>query len=156
MLQVMKTLVPLMLMLTALSVSAQLDNVTEPSELIDIDMVQIVATGGWGADCIAPLAVNRIDGEMVTVPAQGFLIEPGFHAINGQATLDIAKCPHDPGDLQLGRVADLEVDFVNGFTYFVGFDYKSDNSAEWELVVWKMEQDPSARLPDESIENQPQ
>jgi hypothetical protein len=140
-LQVMKTLVPLMLMLTALSVSAQMGNVTEPSELIDIDRVQIVTTGGRRANCIAPLAVNRVDGEMVTVPAQGFLIEPGSHTINGQATLDFSKCPHDLSDLHMGSVADLEVDFVNGFTYYVGFDYKSDNTAQWQLVVWKMEQD---------------
>ncbi len=156
MLQVMKILVPLMLMLTALSVSAQLDEAKELSELSDSNMVRIVTSGGRGADCVAPLAVNRIDGEMVVVPAQGFLIEPGFHTLNGQATLDISKCSHDLSDLQMGRVADLEVDFVNGFIYYVGFDYQSDDSGEWQLVVWKMEQDPSAQLPDESSETQRQ
>lgn len=128
-----------MLMLTALSVEAQLDNPGASSALSDRDMVRIVTSGGRAADCLAPLAVNRIDGEMIVVPAQGFLIEPGFHTINGQATLDISKCPHDLSELHMGSVADLEVDFVNGLTYYIGFDYRSDNTSEWQLVVWKME-----------------
>ena len=143
--QVLKTLVPLMLILTAVSVSAQSRLAEEPSELSESDMVRIVTAGGRGSDCLAPLAVNRVDGEMVVVPAQGFLIEPGSHTINGKATLDFSTCPHDLNDLQMDSVADLEVDLVKGFIYYVGFDYKSDNSAEWQLVVWKMEQDASVQ-----------
>jgi hypothetical protein len=146
-LKVLKTLVPLMLILAAPSLSAQSRNAQDPSELNQSEMVRIVTSGGRRTNCLAPLAVNRVDGEMVVVPAQGFLIEPGFHTINGQATLNFSKCPHDLSDLQMGSVADLEVDFVNGFTYYVGFDYKSDNTAQWQLVVWKMEPGDSAQLP---------
>lgn len=154
MLQILKTLVPLVLMLTVLSVSAQLSGANETSEPGDIEMVQIITSGGRGTGCLAPVAVNRVDGEMVVVPAQGFLIEPGSHTINGQATLDFSKCPHDLSDLQMGSVADLEVDFVYGFTYYVGFEYKSDNTAQWQLVVWKMEPVEPAQLPLESRETQ--
>ena len=153
--QAFKTLVPLMLILTAALVSAQSRLAEEPSELDESNMVRIVTLGGRGTDCLAPVAVSRIDGQMVVVPAQGFFLEPGSHTINGKATLDFSKCPHDLSDLQMDSVADLEVDFVYGFTYYIGFEYKSDNSAEWQLVVWKMEQDESAQLPLRSSENQP-
>jgi hypothetical protein len=111
-------LIPLTLILALSPVSVQAQDTIGSAQLPESEMVQIVTSDGRPADCLAPLAVNKIDDEKVVVPAKGFLIPPGFHSINGRATLDTSKCPLPDGDVQLGSVADLEVDFVTGFTYY--------------------------------------
>ena len=131
---VKKLLVP-GLMLAALPLAA--DPVGE--DLAASEMVKVVTQAGRPADCLAALAVNRIDGESRVVPAQGFLIEPGIHTINGRATLDSRNCQPIAGDQQIGNAADLEVNFEAGKTYYIAYDHKSRNTEEWRLVVWKVE-----------------
>ena len=87
------------------------------------------------------LAVNKIDGELRAVPAQGFLVEPGVHTINGRATLDASKCQPLTAYQQIGRATDLEVNFEPGRIYYIAYDHKSQNTEEWRLVVWKVESD---------------
>jgi hypothetical protein len=106
-------------------------------------MVKVVTQAGRPGDCLAALAVNKIDGEMRVVPAQGFLIEPGVHTINGRATLDSRKCQPIAADQRIGNVADLEANFETGRTYYIAYDHKSQNTQEWRLVVWKVEIDHS-------------
>jgi hypothetical protein len=105
-------------------------------------MARVVTSKGRPADCIAPLAVNRIDGEKRMVPAQGFLIEPGIHTINGKAIMDLTNCPLTDSKLQISRAADLEVEFEPGGTYYIGYSHESDNTGEWELVVWRIDKSP--------------
>jgi len=107
-------------------------------------MARVVTGGGQPAECIAPLAVTRIDGQARAVPAQGFLIEPGLHAVNGRATLDLTACPLGDPRLTIGAVADLEVDFVAGGTYYIGFHYPPGSPGEWKLTVWNIEATPVA------------
>lgn len=107
------------------------------------EMAKVVTQAGRPGDCLAALAVNKIDGELSVVPAQGFLIEPGIHAINGRATLDTRKCQPIAADQQIGSTADLEVNFEAGRTYYIAYDHKSQNTEEWRLVVWKVEIDNS-------------
>lgn len=110
-------------------------------------MARVVTDRGRPAECLAPLAVTRIDGEARTVSAQGFLIEPGVHTVNGRATLDLSYCPlSDPG-LTIGNTADLEVDFEAGSTYYIGYYYPPDRLDEWKLVVWNIEAGPVVQLP---------
>jgi hypothetical protein len=112
---------------------------TEPTET-EI-MVRVVTSPARPADCLAPVAVTRIDGQLQTVPAEGFLIEPGLHSINGRATLDVNRCGVTDNRLRIGSVPDLEVNFEVGKTYYIAFDHRSQNTAEWSLVVWMVEQD---------------
>lgn len=105
------------------------------------ERVKVVTQAGRPADCLAALAVNKIDGESTVVPAQGFLIEPGIHTINGRATLDSRNCQPIAGDRQIFSAADLEVNFEVGRTYYIAYDHKSRNTEEWGLVVWKVEID---------------
>jgi hypothetical protein len=135
--QVVKKLVIFALMLAALPVGA------EPE---DGDMVRVVTGPARPADCLAPVAVNKIDGQARVVSAQGFLIEPGVHTINGRASLDTTYCPVTGDDLQSGSTADLEVDFEAGRTYYIGYDHKSQNAAEWRLLVWKVELDGPSEI----------
>lgn len=107
-------------------------------------MARVVTGGGRPAECLAPLAVTRIDGEARSVSAKGFLIEPGLHTINGRATLDLTHCPIDDPGLMIGNAADLEVDFVAGSTYFIGYYHPPDRPGEWKLVVWNIEAGPVA------------
>ncbi len=105
------------------------------------EMAKVVTQAGRPGDCLAAIAVNKIDGELRAVPAQGFLIEPGVHTINGRATLDARKCQPLTAYQQIGRATDLEVNFEPGRTYYIAYDHKSQNTEEWRLVVWKVEFD---------------
>ncbi len=125
------------LMLVALPLVA--DPVGEDSAASE--MAKVVTQAGRPGDCLAAFAVNRIDAEVRVVPAQGFLIEPGIHTINGRATLDTRKCQPIAADQQIGSAADLEVNFEAGRTYYIAYDHKSQNTEEWRLVVWKVEFD---------------
>ena len=139
--QAVKSLVLLVLMLAGLPAHAQLETELTETELI----VRVVTGPGRPVDCLAPVSVTRIDGQLKTVPAQGFLIEPGVHTINGRATLDFEQCGITDNQLQIGTTPDLEVNFEAGNTYYVAYDHKSQNTDDWNLVVWMVEPDkPSA------------
>ena len=60
--------------------------------------------------------------------------------MNGMANIDTATCPvaeegRGPG------VPDLAAEFEAGKTYFVGLDHASEDRSEWQLVIWRIEQD---------------
>ena len=142
------TLVALGLLITAWPVSAQMTGTTEMTgpivlplsgELNANEMARVVTGRGRPAECLAPVAVTRIDGQARAVPAQGFLIEPGIHAFNGRATLDTAYCPLAGANPYIGSAADLEVDLAAGSTYYIGYDHQPANTTEWKLVVWHVE-----------------
>lgn len=109
------------------------------NELTTNRMAKVVTSMGRPADCLAPLAVNTIDGEKRTVPARGFLIEPGVHTVNGRATLDLVNCPLSDSNLYISSAADLEVNFQPDTTYYLGYQHQSANPEEWQLVVWHIE-----------------
>jgi hypothetical protein len=109
-------------------------------------MATVITSRGRPADCIAPVAVTRIDGQPRTVSAKGFFIEPGVHTINGRAALDLTHCPLSDSKLTIGEVADLEIDFLPGNTYYLGFYHQPANTQDWKLVVWDMEQSPQIML----------
>ena len=142
------TLLAVGLALTASPAPAQMTDLTGAivlplsSELNASEMAKVVTGKGRPAECLAPLAVTRIDGEARVVPAEGFLIEPGIHAFNGRATLDTAYCPLAGSNPYVGSAADLEVELVAGSTYFIGYYHQPANTAEWKLVVWHIEPNP--------------
>lgn len=105
----------------------------------EFKMARIVSGQSHPKDCLAAIAINRIDGEPRVVPAQGFLIEPGIHSVNGLAILDITHCSIAGDERQINTAADLEVNFEAGQTYYIGYDHKSRISDERQLVVWKVE-----------------
>jgi len=102
------------------------------------EMAQVVTQGGRPVDCLSPIAVNKIDGKMRIVPAQGFEIEPGLHTLNARAILDTTFCKVGRGGNRGGYAPDLEVNFEAGKTYYIGYDHKSKNRDDWKLVVWKV------------------
>ncbi len=108
-------------------------------ELEEFKMARIVSGQSRPQDCLAAIAINRIDGEPRVVPAQGFLIEPGLHSVNGLAILDITHCSIAGDERQINTAADLEVTFEAGQIYYIGYDHKSHISDERRLVVWKVE-----------------
>jgi len=119
-------------------VVTDLDDSATEIELADNDMAEVVTGGGRSEDCLAAVAVNTIDGEQTTVPASGFLIEPGVHTLNGRATLDTTHCPIDR-EYKGGPAPDLEVNFETGRVYYIAYDHKPENPLEWRLFFWKME-----------------
>lgn len=137
-----------MLVLTALPASAQLTGHNQTlvlplsTALTGHEMARVVTSSGRAADCLAPVAVTRIDGEMRSVSALGFLIEPGIHTLNGKATLDTTYCPLSEANPVINSAADLEVDFEPGGTYHIGYFHASANTEEWKLVVWHIEKSP--------------
>lgn len=136
------------LVLSALPVFAQMAGNDQTlvlplsSELTVNDMARVVTSKGRPTDCIAPIAVKKIDGEKRIVSAQGFLIEAGVHTVNGMAILDLTNCPITDNKLHIGSVADLEVEFEPGATYYIGYLHEPDATGEWKLVVWHIEKSP--------------
>ncbi len=128
--------------LSVQTVCAQLEDPMEngvddgPSEF---EMARIISDQSRPEDCLAAVAINRVDGEPRVVPAQGFLLEPGIHSINGLAMLDITHCSIAGDDRQIYTAADLEHNFEAGITYYIGYYHKSHISEERRLVVWKVE-----------------
>ena len=110
-------------------------------------MARVLTSKGRPSECLAPLAVNKIDGEMTSVSEKGFLITPGVHSVNGMATLDMTNCPFIDKNPTIPTAIDLEVDFEPGATYYIGYYHAPANTAEWKLVVWHKEISPSTRLP---------
>lgn len=152
-----KKLLTGVLALVALPALAQLND-TDPSlvlplvlplstELTSNEMARVLTSKGRPAECLAPLVVNKIDGEKITVSAKGFLIAPGIHSINGMAMLDMSNCPFIDKNPVIPSAADLEVDFEPGGTYYIAYYHAPANTAEWKLVVWHKETAPSTRLP---------
>jgi len=143
--QITKILLVCVLTLVALPIVAEpigsdlLGGESTEGELTESEMVRVITQPGRGEDCLAPVAINQIDGEMRVVPAQGFLIEPGVHTINGLVTLDTTLCKPISGDQELIGTAGLEVNFEAGNTYYIAYDRGAENAAEWRLVVWKVE-----------------
>ena len=105
----------------------------------EFEMARIISDQSRPEDCLAAVAVNKVDGEIQVLPAQGFLIEPGLHAINGLAMLDITHCSIAGDERQINTTADLEYIFESGVTYYIGFYHRSQISDERRLVVWKTE-----------------
>jgi hypothetical protein len=135
------------LLLAAPVVSAQfndteLELVPFPKEPYPGGMVMVVTGVARSGDCLAAIAVNRIDGEERVVSATRFLIKPGTHTINGKAILDTTSCPITDKNLQIASAPDLEVNFELGSTYYIGYYHKSDNTDEWQLVVWNIKTNP--------------
>ena len=106
---------------------------------IEIELATVISNQSRPEDCLAAVAINRVDGEPRVLPAQGFLIEPGLHAINGLAMLDITHCSIAGDERQINTTADLEYIFESGVTYYIGFYHRSQISDERRLVVWKTE-----------------
>ena len=105
-------------------------------------MARVLTSIGRPSECLAPLAVNKIDGEMTSVSEKGFLITPGVHSINGMATLDMTNCPFIDKNPTIPTAIDLEVDFEPGATYYIGYYHKPESPDEWQLVVWNIETNP--------------
>jgi len=142
-----KKLFSCVLLLAAPATFAQFDDtelelVPLPTELQLSGMAKVVTNITRPADCLAAIVVNRIDGEKRAVSAKSFLIEPGIHTINGKARLDTTYCPITDPRLRVSGAPDLEVNFELGSTYFIGYYHKSDNTDEWQLVVWNIETNP--------------
>ena len=106
---------------------------------VELEMARIISDQSQAENCLAAVAINKVDGEPRLVPARGFLIEPGIHSINGLATMDITHCSIAGDDRQINTAADLEYNFEAGITYYIGYYHKPHISDERRLVVWKVE-----------------
>ena len=135
----------MLFLILALSIQAARAQVEDSSDNgvedgpIEIEMATVISNQSRPEDCLAAVAINRVDGEPRVLPAQGFLIEPGLHAINGLAMLDITHCSIAGDERQINTTADLEYIFESGVTYYIGFYHRSQISDERRLVVWKTE-----------------
>lgn len=118
------------------------DKIPGSETIPESELVRVVTGRGRALDCMAPVIVNRIDGEPRAVPSKGFTIEPGVHTLNGRAVLDTTYCKVEHGGSRGGNAQDLEVNFELGKIYYIGYDYRSLNRDEWKLVVWRVEELP--------------
>lgn len=104
------------------------------------EMATIVTESVLPSECLATVLLDRIDGVKQFVPGKGFPIEAGVHSINGQVILDMTRCQSIDTYPEISRTADLEVNFEAGKTYYIAYDRSAPNPAEWNLLVWKVEE----------------
>ena len=110
------------------------------ADLVVCDMARVVTHTSPLEECLAPVAITRIDGEKQVLSSQGFLIEPGVHTLNGRATLDTTKCQIRKDDLQPGKSPGIEINFKAGRTYYIAYNHAAPHTGDWQLVVWKVDQ----------------
>lgn len=115
------------------------------------EMAKIVTAPAPQDECLAAVIINKIDGVKRTMPARGFLIEPGIHSINGLALLDATRCSPLDDNQQMTSATDLEVNFEAGYSYFIAYDRSHQSADEWKLIVWKVEQ-PQPDLPEAVVQ----
>ena len=116
---------------------------------------RVVAPRALPDDCLAGVEISRVDGEAVTAPAEGLLIEPGWHGFNGRAILGAGRCRALGEDLVLPPAADLEINVEAGKVYSIAYDRSHRDSRYWQLVVWRVEDMPvdAPAGPDAAAEN---
>ncbi|MCW8926708.1 MAG: hypothetical protein OQJ84_10640 [Xanthomonadales bacterium] len=117
------------------------EEVSIDGEVVDETPLARVVTGDPSPfECLAPVVIDRFDGEDRAFPAQGFSIEAGLHHLNGKALLDTKKCRPLEADQYIPPAADLSMEFVAGNIYYIAYDRSHPDTREWRLVVWKVEQ----------------
>jgi len=104
------------------------------------ETARIVTQISKPAECLSNVAVRQINGREKFVSPQGFDLPAGSYRLAGSFAIDSRFCPtaRERGtDMQ--SFPPLEADFEAGKTYYVGFDYSSDDRTEWAYVIWKIE-----------------
>lgn len=104
------------------------------------DMALVVTNGERPERCLSAVVIRELDGEDVTVSHRAFELAPGRHTMNGMANINTRFCPV-PGDGRGAGIPDLTADFEAGKTYYVGLEHASPDREDWQLVVWRIEQD---------------
>jgi hypothetical protein len=99
---------------------------------------RVVAPRALPDDCLAVVEIGRVDGEAAIAPAEGLLIEPGWHSFNGRAILDAERCRALGEDLVLPPAADLAINVEAGKVYSIAYDRSHRDPQHWRLVVWKV------------------
>ena len=100
-------------------------------------MARVITDVARPVECIAPIEVYNIDGELVGKNTMGFDLEPGRHSLVGLAKIDSTNCPVMRGNSALD-IPPLEYDFEAGKTYYIGLEHKSSNQQQWRFVVWRI------------------
>lgn len=146
-------------LLVALAAAAPLlakEPLVVDAALEEIPLVTVVTAEPLPHECLAPVIINRIDGENNAQPAQGFSLQAGVHSLNGKALLDTGKCRPIEADLYVPSAADLVMEFVAGNIYYLAYDRSYPDASQWRLVVWKVEAEevvePAAPIPADVIQ----
>jgi len=100
---------------------------------------QIITGFNNAAQCIAPIAVTKLDGREATVQPMGFMLEPGTHSLKGRAVVDNSSCKTFGRNSQRYTIEPLEADFEAGKIYYIGYDHSASDRKNWKLVIWKVE-----------------
>lgn len=102
----------------------------------DEHMARIITDVAKPVECIAPIEVYNLDGQLVRKNPSGFNLEPGLHSLVGTAKIDAVNCPQMQGNRTLD-IPPLKYEFEAGKTYYVGLEHKSANQQQWRFVVWR-------------------
>jgi hypothetical protein len=112
----------------------------EDYEAEDLGMAQVVTFKHNVSECLAPVQIKTIDGELRNLPSLGFEIEPGWHTMHGIASINLQHCPvKEERTRDTDHIPALEWLFEAGKKYYVGLDHSSPYRKNWRIVVWKVE-----------------
>ena len=107
-------------------------------------VARVITSGEKPVQCISPIDVYNIDGQLVKKNSMGFDLEPGTHTLVGTARINNRDCPRMRSSGSVDIPA-LEYDFEAGKTYYIGLEHKSGSQQNWRFVVWRVTDSPKKK-----------
>ena len=101
------------------------------------EMAHVITSIEKPVQCISPIEVYNIDGQLVKKNSMGFDLEPGKHSLVGTAKINNRDCPRMRSSGSIDIPA-LEYEFEAGKTYYIGLEHKSSAQQNWRFVVWRV------------------
>ena len=103
------------------------------------DKAWVVTSVDKPVECISPISVYSIDGQLVRKNPMNFELEPGRHTLVGTVSSFASGCP--TMRTSMGQdVPPLDYEFEAGKTYYIGLQHKSANQQSWRFVVWRVKE----------------
>ncbi len=136
------------LLLAAFALSACTTSPTTPLNMQwkPETQAKIITQSGVAAQCIAPVAVYEINGQLTNVSRQGFYLEAGEYRIKAQGLVNTAACPvlYIPPNYV---IPPIEMTFEPGLVYYLGMDHSSTRITDWRVILWRVERQDGTPLP---------
>jgi len=134
-----RRLTTVMMALVVLSsplLAGRLDGViAQPGDPHGLIITSVSQTG----KLVFPVEIYSIDDRRVNFRDLGVLLTPGKHTLRARSVVSRDHIPGLRRDITRPNRDPIEIDIVAGKTYYLGMKADSSRGADWELIVWKVE-----------------
>ncbi|MEM9532491.1 MAG: hypothetical protein AAGA23_16355 [Pseudomonadota bacterium] len=95
---------------------------------------------GRRAERIFPVQVYQIDGKEVRDDRTLHRLPPGEHTLKARGLVNRDLVPGVSRDASRGGPQEITIQVQSGYRYFLGLKADGPRRADWELIVWKIEE----------------